>query len=190
MEPEPEPTDGELMRSARRDPRAFDSVYVRHARVIHAWLAGQVRDDLHAWELTAEVFAQAWLVRARFRPDEDGSARPWLFGIAKNVHRHALRRRRAELAAVRRLRVHLDLTTPCDEDDRLERMTADALGPRLEQSLDRLPHDQREAIQLRVLDELPYEEIATRLHCTTATVRMRVMRGLRALDTDLKERPS
>jgi RNA polymerase sigma-70 factor (ECF subfamily) len=41
--------------------------------------------------------------------------------------------------------------------------------------------DQREALQLRVVDELPYIVVAQRLGVSEATARARVSRGLRAL---------
>ncbi|MCW2955746.1 MAG: polymerase, sigma-24 subunit, subfamily [Thermoleophilia bacterium] len=179
-------TDADLMRRARHDPRAFDAVYVRHARQLHAWLRRRLDDDSHAWELTAEVFAQAWISRRRFRPDETGNMGPWLQGIAVNVLRHDSRRRWARARATRRLGMEVDLTGSADEDEHLERMAVEAVGPELRASLGRLPAAQRLAIQLRVLDDLPYEEIATRLDCTPDTVRMRVMRGLRTLNTDLR----
>ncbi|MCW2961736.1 MAG: polymerase, sigma-24 subunit, subfamily [Thermoleophilia bacterium] len=181
-------TDGELFLRARRDPHAFDAVYARHARVIKDWLKRQCGDESEAWELTAEVFAQAWISRRRFRPDAEGSAAPWLFGIAKNVHRHSSRRRRSRHKATRRLGMQVLQVTPSDEDDRLQRMVIEAIGPDLHAALDRLPHGQRIAVQLRVLEELPYEEIASRLDCTVEAVRVRVLRGLRSLRADLEGR--
>ena len=46
-----------------------------------------------ALDLTAETFAQAWLVRARFRDEANGSAAPWIYGIARNVLAGARSRR-------------------------------------------------------------------------------------------------
>jgi DNA-directed RNA polymerase specialized sigma24 family protein len=63
----------------------------------------RTRDDDAAHDLTAETFAQAWLVRARFRDDCGGTAGPWLFGIARNVLLMSVRRRRLEAAARERL---------------------------------------------------------------------------------------
>jgi RNA polymerase sigma-70 factor, ECF subfamily len=53
--------------------------------------------------VTAEVFARAWLSRRRFRDEGDGSAFPWLYGIARNVLLDSLRKRRVEQAARMRL---------------------------------------------------------------------------------------
>lgn len=181
-------TDGELMRRARRDPQAFDAVYERHGRAIQRWLRGRTDSPEAAWELTAEVFAQAWLSRRRFRPDELGSAAPWLYGIAANVMRHAQRRRGAAARAMRRLGMEVAIAHVPDEDAHLARIVAEQLGPDLEAALQGLPDAQRQAIALRVVEELPYEVIAVRLGCTAETVRMRVMRGLRALSTQLEGR--
>lgn len=187
MEPSSTPTDAELLRRARRDPQAFDSVYVRHGRDIQRWLAQRV-DDTTSWELTAEVFAQAWLARKRFRPAPDGSAGPWLQGIAQNLWRQWSRRQRLDATATRKLGIQLDLTAGAEEDDTLDRLLVEQLGGDVRASLHRLPDDQRTAIELRIVDELPYDEIARRLDVTPDVVRMRVMRGLRALNADLEGR--
>lgn len=188
MSPPPEPTDAELMRRARRDPQAFDAIYVRHARAIHRWLARHGSDGVRAWELTAEVFAQAWISRRRFASSEHDSAAPWLYGIAKNVLRHEARRRSSELRAVRRLGMQLDLAMPNDEDERLERLMVEELGDEIRRSLQQLPRDQRSAVELRVIDELPYDEVARHLDCSVEAARVRVLRGLRALHADLEGR--
>lgn len=52
-------SDAELLREA--DPDAFAAVYDRHADAIYAWSRARVGD--YAADLTAEVFARAWLSR-------------------------------------------------------------------------------------------------------------------------------
>ena len=47
--------------------------------------------------------------------------------------------------------------------------------------LERLPTDQREAVRLRVLEELDYDEIAARTGASEPAVRQRVSRGLKWL---------
>ena len=56
-----------------------------------------------AFDLTAETFAQAWLVRRRFRDEANGSAAPWLFGIARHLVAQSVRSRRIESGACERL---------------------------------------------------------------------------------------
>ena len=49
------------------------------------------------------------------------------------------------------------------------------------QELSRLSGEQRDALQLRVVDELPYADVASRLGISEQAARMRVSRGLSAL---------
>ena len=55
------------------------------------------------------------------------------------------------------------------------------LGPELARALDALPAATREAVLLRVVEQLDYAEIAARLGCTGQAARLKVSRGLRAL---------
>jgi RNA polymerase sigma-70 factor, ECF subfamily len=50
-----------------------------------------------------------------------------------------------------------------------------------------LPDDQREAVRLRVLEDVPYQEIARRMKITAQVARARVSRGLRALNLALQD---
>lgn len=51
-----------------------------------------------------------------------------------------------------------------------------------------LPHDQRVAVQGRILEEEPYAALAERLRCSESVVRKRVSRALTALRTEMEER--
>jgi DNA-directed RNA polymerase specialized sigma24 family protein len=100
-------TDAELLSAARRDPNAFGELYARHAAAVHDWHARRI--PWAAADLTAETFAQAWLARRRFRDRRDGTALPWLLGIARNVLRDSARRDRIATQARERLGLPLDL---------------------------------------------------------------------------------
>ena len=52
------------------------------------------------------------------------------------------------------------------------------LGERLDAALESLPAGQRHALELRVVDELPYERVAEALDCSETAARLRVMRAL------------
>jgi RNA polymerase sigma factor (sigma-70 family) len=49
-----------------------------------------------------------------------------------------------------------------------------------------LPADQRTALLARIVDERPYDEIASELRCSEAVIRQRVHRGLRRLRSGLE----
>ncbi|MDW5597502.1 sigma factor, partial [Conexibacter stalactiti] len=87
-------SDAALLAAARTDPDAFRELYDRHARAIHDYFVRRSGSADAAFELTAETFAQAWLVRARFRDEASASATPWLYGIAR-LGRRAPRHHRA-----------------------------------------------------------------------------------------------
>jgi RNA polymerase sigma factor (sigma-70 family) len=163
-------------RKGRHDPEAFGELYTRHADAVHDWHARRI--PWAAADLTAETFAQAWLHRWRFRGRREGSALPWLLGIARNVLRESARRDRITTPARERLGLPLDLAAETGYEEVEER-----LSPRraLEQALEELPEHERDALELRVVDELGYEEVADRLDIRPAAARLRVSRALRRL---------
>src|SRR5262249_34929335 len=154
----------------------FAVVYDRHVRQVFAWARARVGD--HAADLTAEVFARAWLNRRRFRDEADGSAFPWLCGIARNVLLDSLRKQRVEHAgrARRGLPVELAADPEYEAVDTRLSLPEAALS-----AIATLPDPERELLLLRVVEERPYSEIAVRLRCSPQTARARVSRALRRL---------
>src|SRR5580704_3604167 len=100
-------SDAVLLREARHDPAAFTELYVRHVDAVHGWLRRRI--EWAASDLTAETYARAWLNRGRFRDERDGSALPWLLGIAANLLADAARHDRIETRARERLGLSVDL---------------------------------------------------------------------------------
>ena len=166
------------MHAAEADAGAFAELYRRHAASVHAWFRRRL--EWAAADLTAETFAQAWLSRPRFRDEAEGSAFPWLLGIARNVARESARRDAVETRARRRLGLPTDLAS---EDGYAA--VEERLSPRapLSDALDTLPEHEREALELRVVHELPYPDVAARLGVRPAAARLRVSRALRRLST-------
>jgi RNA polymerase sigma-70 factor (ECF subfamily) len=177
-------TDAELIRAARVDPEALGELYRRHARAIARWFAARTPARV-AGELTAETFAQASLSLRRFRDDAEGSAAPWLYGIARNVLRRTLERERVERAARRRLGMSIQ-TYEADLDAVSDRLDAERLRPALDSALAQLPAGQRDAVELRVVRALSYAEVASSLGCSEVAARIRVMRALDSLSCLLK----
>jgi RNA polymerase sigma factor (sigma-70 family) len=169
-------SDAALMAAARTDPDAFRELYGRYADRVHGYFARRTRDDGAALDLTAETFAQAWLVRHRFRDQADGSAAPWLFGIARNALLMSVRRGAIERRATERLGLmaRLDRPVATAAPDESWADGADEL-------LDALPESQREAVRLRVIEDLDYERVAVALGTSPTAARVRVHRGLEAL---------
>jgi len=169
-------TDAQLILRAREDPDALAELYMRHRAQLYAWFRSRLPESA-ASELTAELFAQVALSLRRFRDEANGSAAPWLYGIAKNLLRRYYERGRVDVAARRRLRMPIR-SYELDFDAIDERLAAGELKRELESALGSLPREQREALELRVVGELPYEEVALELDCTPTAARLRVMRAL------------
>jgi RNA polymerase sigma factor (sigma-70 family) len=168
-------SDADLLVAARSDASAFRELYERYADRIYGYHLRRSEDAHAAHDLTAETFAQAWLSRARFRDEARGSAGPWLFGIARHVLLLSVRKQRLERSACQRLGVlaasqHEALAEP-----------AEGWLEGLDEALAHLPEAQQEAIRLRVVEDLRYDEAAERLATTPQAVRARVSRGLSAL---------
>jgi len=175
-------SDAELLRA--NDADAFTELYDRHVAQIHGWARARVGE--HAADLTAEVFARAWLARRRFRDEGGGSAAPWLLGIAANVLRESLHKVAVESKARRKLGLPPALA-PDDLEAVEERLSLPAAAVRAVRDL---PDSEREILTLRIIEERPYREIAERLGCSSQAARLRVSRALRRLHATLEGGPS
>lgn len=170
--------DATLIRHSRRDPDAFVAVCGRHADALAGWLRAEVRDEVLAGDLLAETLSEAWFSRGKFEDPGDGSARPWLFGIARNLVRRMYRDRAVERRARLRLRM------PVADDDAAAVLDRIAASQQLG-SLDSLTDEQRDALELRVVGDLDYAEIGRRLDLTPEGARTRVFRALGTLRTQI-----
>jgi RNA polymerase sigma-70 factor (ECF subfamily) len=176
-------SDAELLRA--NDAEAFTELYDRHVAQIHAWARARVGE--HAADLTAEVFARAWLARRRFRDEGGGSAAPWLLGIAANVLRESLKNVAVESKARRKLGLPPALAPDDDLEAVEERLSLPAAALRAVRDL---PASEREILTLRVVEERPYREIAERLGCSSQAARLRVSRALHRLHATVEGGPS
>lgn len=172
------------MRGSLRDPDGFHRFYERHALRLRAWLRRETGSTDVANDLTAEAFAQALVSLKRFRGSTEAEAVAWLYGIAQNLLRQYRRRERVETAARRRLGMPLREYAAYDEAEELA--DAQGLARVLEEALAALPDHERRALDLRIVEELRFDEVAERLAVASPAARMRVTRALRALRARLE----
>lgn len=163
------------------DPDEFTALYRREAELVLLFLTRRTFDPEVALELTAETFAEAWRSRRGLRGTSDGERGAWLVTIARRCLARWLERGRLERRALQRLSVQL----PAFHEDDLAAIERRAgLGARREElwrGLARLSAEQREALELRVVQERPYPAVARALGVSEPAARARVSRGLRAL---------
>jgi RNA polymerase sigma-70 factor (ECF subfamily) len=181
-------TDAELLIASRDDARAFRELYDRWAERLLAYFYRRVLDPEVAGDLLAETFAVAFERRRRFR-DVGAPGAAWLYGIAAKELAHWFRRQEVERRAIRRLAIDVPLL---DEESvtRIEAL-ADMESHRvaLAAALERMGRGERDAVELRVVEEMGYAEIASRLNCSEAAARVRVHRGLARLNHLMEATP-
>src|SRR3954451_24069761 len=182
------PTDAELLIASRDDPRAFRELYDRWADGLLAYFYRRVLDAEVAGDLLAETFAVAYERRGRFK-DVGRPGAAWLYGIAAKELSHWFRRQAVERRAVRRLAIEV----PALDDESLARIEAladmESCRAALAAALERMGSGERHAVQLRVVEEMGYAEIADALDCTEAAARTRVHRGLARLNHLMEATP-
>lgn len=184
------PTSGSIagaMRGSRTQPELFSEVFRSCAQRVLGNLVSMTRDAELAAELTAETFAVAFEKRARFRGHSDGELFGWLNAIARNKFVDSLKRGQVERTAIESLGLHVPQISDSDAADlEFEHASAEARAA-LVRELERLPRRQRDAIVMRVIHELSYDEIADATATSVAASRQHVSRGLSAMRGRLKE---
>ena len=140
-----------------------------------------------AFDLLSETFAKALERRRQFRGASPEEEQGWLFSIARSELSHYWRDGRVERSALARLGVPVPgLSDP--EIERIEDVAGlgEVAAP-LADAMASLPEEQRRAVELRVIDECGYADVAVMLGVSEQTARARVSRGLRALAQRLRE---
>ena len=159
------------------DRPAWDALYLRHRKGLHAYLRRFASDDGAAEDLVQETFLRVMRYAASF--DSHRSFRGWLFSIARNVglaSRHGPSMEALE---------DVILTAP-DHPGREYRMH-EALSA-LEAALQELPEADREVLVLGKIQGRSYREIGRKLGITEGAVKVRVFRALQRLRSELRQR--
>ena len=176
-------SDQDLLQALRRQPETVALVYDRYAMRLVRYLQQQGATDEAALDATQEVFARLIVRRGDVRLADDGSLWPWFAVTGRNLLRDWQRRGRVEARARHRLGLPAG---SYDAGDALARLEATQLRPGLRRALARLTPEQRTAVTARVVHERDYREIARAEGASEQTVRRRVSRGLRAMQTFLQ----
>ncbi|UTI63385.1 RNA polymerase sigma factor [Paraconexibacter antarcticus] len=169
-------------------PDDITQLYRLHARRLATFLVRRTHDPEVAMDLVAETFAIAIRDRRRFNGrNEDAGA--WLFGIARNLLRHWYRDGSVERRALTRLGMQRPVLTDTDVERLLALTGSDDARARVAAQMASLPEEQRAAVELRVVEERSYDEVAIALGISAQAARARVSRGLRALAAVLEHDP-
>ncbi len=175
-------TDGTLIeRSCRGRPDAFVEVVRRHEVAVHGFLARRAGYQVAA-DLLGEVWLRAFAGRGGYDPARR-DARPWLYGIARNVLR-------AHWRACRAGDDQAPETAWDPWDAVVDRLDAAARAGTLVSALRALPPDEREVLLLVAWEQLTPAQAAAVLGVPQGTARSRLHRARAALRLALdQEKP-
>ncbi len=158
-----------------------DALYQRHRDALLVFLVRRTADTEVALDLWAETFAQAVAGRRRYRGQTEAEAAGWLYTIAKRQLALYYRRGKAEQKALKKL----GLERPPADDALIaeieQRAGLEDVRRELGEALAQLSDSVRDAVQLRIVDELPYPKVAAELQISESAARARVSRGLATL---------
>lgn len=174
--PQGELTDQECVaRSTQGDRNAFGTLVRRYQDRVYRFVLRMVGSHDEALELTQEAFMKAWQALPDWRPE--AQFRTWLFSIASNAATDSLRRRKV----VQFVALEEDYDAPGEEAGPEAQLRVKQNLRALQAALDRLPHDQREIVLLREVEDMSYGEISAALGISEGTVKSRLARAREAL---------
>jgi len=174
-------TDSEIIQRSLQRPATFAELFDRHARAVNAFATYRV--GRHAAEdVLSETFLVAFRRRADFDTDAE-SAAPWLLGIASRLIR---RQRAVEAKQWRSFAASVsqhEQSTLGGLDDALTRVDAEREVATLRARIAALAPRDRETLLLYAWQGMSYDEVAVALGVPVGTVRSRLNRVRRRLDS-------
>ncbi len=144
----------------------FHSLYERYAPAVRRFALFLSGDPALADDITSETFVRAWTSTGAIR---EATVKAYLFTIARNLYRDALRRNR-------RLE-SLDEALPDTKPDLASRVESSAELAAALEAMRQLSEIDRAALLMRASEEMTYEEIAQALQLPVTTVKTKVHRA-------------
>jgi len=183
-----EPLDEQLVvRAQEGDQRAFELLVRKYQHKI-LQLVGRLVGDGDAPDVAQETFIKAYRALNGFRGQS--AFYTWLYRIGINTAKnHLVARNRRPSGqdidvADAELYGHTEQLSDGDTPEAL--LLSDEIKDKVTEVIARLPADLRQAITLRELEGLSYEEIAQIMDCPIGTVRSRIFRAREAIDAVVK----
>lgn len=191
----PASTDTDLMlveRTVAGDQKAYELLVIKYQRRIERLIGRMVRDVDLVQDIAQETFIRAYRALAQFRGEAQFYT--WLYRIAVNTAKKALvDLKRDPLVSESALRggddedetssVGNELTTAETPETVL---AAKEIAAAVNAAMEALPDELRQAVTLREIEGLSYEEIAEAMSCPIGTVRSRIFRAREAISAKVK----
>lgn len=168
--------------------KAFDLLVRRYQHKVLGVISRYVADWAEAQDVAQESFVRAYRAIGNFRGES--AFYTWLYKIATNTAKNWLvsqgRRPPTDDVQVDDA-VHLDAAVRLKDSSTPEReLLRQEIERTVFETVEALPDELRQAITLREVEGLSYEEISERMDCPIGTVRSRIFRAREAIDIRLR----
>ena len=165
-----------ITRCQLRDRQALAELIEQYERSVRYFIRRLVSDT----DLADELFQDTWLTVIRKIHTLENPERftVWLYRIARNRVYQELRRKKQV--------VELDESMEAPDNPEEEVLSFEDVS-KLHRCLGELKSLQKEALMLRFIERMSYEEIAEVLDCNVGTVRSRIHYAKQVLRTKLEE---
>lgn len=178
-------------RTVAGDQKAFELLVIKYQRRIQRLIGRMVRDVNLVEDIAQETFIRAYRALGQFRGEAQFYT--WLYRIAVNTAKKAL-------MDLKRNPTVSENAYKSDDDDETSRVENELTSPEtpetllaskeianiINQAMQDLPEELREAITLREIEGLSYEEISEAMNCPIGTVRSRIFRAREAISAKVK----
>ncbi|WP_343590023.1 RNA polymerase sigma factor RpoE [Paracidovorax wautersii] len=179
-------------RTVAGDQRAYELLVIKYQRRIERLIGRMVRDVDLVQDIAQETFIRAYRALHQFRGEAQFYT--WLYRIAVNTAKKAL-------VDMKRNPVITDSALRgSDDDDETSRvgneltteetpetvLAAREIAEAVNAAMEALPEDLRQAVTLREIEGLSYDEIAAAMSCPIGTVRSRIFRAREAISARVK----
>lgn len=179
-------------RAKRGDTRAFEMLVVKYQRRIERLIGRMVRDSDLVQDVAQETFIRAYRALPQFRGES--AFYTWLYRIAVNTAKKLLVDLKRDIVVTES---SINPVDDGDETSRAENELSDGETPEamlasreiataVNSAIEALSEDLRQAITLREIEGLSYEEIAEVMNCPIGTVRSRIFRAREAIAARLR----
>ncbi|BAO83911.1 MAG: RNA polymerase sigma factor RpoE [Betaproteobacteria bacterium] len=184
-----------VQRTLAGDQRAYGLLVVKYQRRVERLIGRMVRDSDLVQDIAQETFIRAYRALGQFRGEAQFYT--WLYRIAVNTAKKQLMElKRDPVVLMSSLMRNEDDETSAPELE-LNGQVADAETPEsllaskeiaqaVNDAMEALPKELGQAIALREIEGLSYEEIAQALDCPIGTVRSRIFRAREAISARIK----
>ncbi len=176
-----------VQRAKAGDKGAFDLLVRKYQHRIAAVVSRFVRDYAECQDVVQDSFIRAYKSLSGFRGDSQFYT--WMYRIAVNTAKNHLasQKRRPNANVELEDAEHIDGGIYIQNNDTPEHeLLREEIAQVVSKALDQLPDDIRQAITLREMEGLSYEEIAEVMNSPVGTVRSRIFRAREAIDVRLR----